>query len=183
MLRRGVVLGVLAGACVLAMLAGLRAGSKPAVLLAAGPPLSLARPQAGGQSRLRAAQQMLADRPGAHIPQQILRNINGLWHKSISGKRSKNRKTGGFNLPKEVCASPRLCPRAFVSQAPLPLCVRGWRGQEEAALPGRRVTLSCSDVWCRLRRGGDTNGARIPTWCRRWGLTLGARSSCRMLVA
>ena len=49
MLRRGVVLGVLAGACVLAMLAGLRAGSKPAVLLAAGPPLSLARPQAGGQ--------------------------------------------------------------------------------------------------------------------------------------
>ena len=54
------------------------------------------------QQRLAAQTMLLADRPGAHVPQQILRNINGLWNKSISGKRTKNRKTGGFNLPKEV---------------------------------------------------------------------------------
>jgi hypothetical protein len=60
-------------------------------------------PQVVTVARVRGARSMaLAERPGAHIPVQILRNINGLWDKSISGKREKNRKTGGYELPKEV---------------------------------------------------------------------------------
>ena len=96
-------LGILAAGCVLALFAGPRAGrAQAAALLAArGPPLSLdMQGAARGQARLRAT--MLADHPGGHIPTSILRNINGLWNKSISGKREKNRKTGGFELPKEV---------------------------------------------------------------------------------
>ena len=89
-----VAIGVLAATCLLLMLAGT---SSRAILQAEGPPLGLAPAET-----VRARRISLADRPGGHIPQQILRNINGLWHKSISGKRTKNRKTGGFNLPKEV---------------------------------------------------------------------------------
>ena len=98
---------MLAAGCVLALIAGPREGRAQAALLAArGPPLSLdVQGAARGQARLRAT--MLAEHPGGHIPTSILRNINGLWNKSISGKREKNRKTGGFELPKEVRARPR----------------------------------------------------------------------------
>ena len=94
---------MLAAGCVLAI-AGPRAGRASAVLLATGgPPLSLdVQGAMRGQARLRADETMLADHPGGHIPTSILRNINGLWNKSISGKREKNRKPGGFELPKEV---------------------------------------------------------------------------------
>ena len=44
----------------------------------------------------------LADHPGGHLPAQIQRSIHGLWDRSISGRRSKNRKTGGYDLPKAV---------------------------------------------------------------------------------
>ena len=90
---------VVAAACLIAMVSFSRQSRGGAVYLQ-GPPLSLAaapRP-ARGQRNM----QMLADRPGSHVPQQILRNINGLWNKSISGRRTKNRKTGGYNLPKQV---------------------------------------------------------------------------------
>lgn len=96
-MRRVAVGVVVAAACLLAMVA--RWHHSGAVSLR-GSPLSLAaapRP-AIGQLRM----QILSDRPGSHVPQQILRNINGLWNKSISGRRTKNRKTGGYNLPKIV---------------------------------------------------------------------------------
>jgi len=68
-------------------------------------PLSVARPvllDAEQQQQLFARRMALSERPGGHIPQQILRNIHGLWSKSISGRRTKNHKTGGFNAPKQV---------------------------------------------------------------------------------
>lgn len=86
-------LGLLAAACLLGVIAGPGA---PAVL-EEGPVTAPAAAQL-----LLARRMVLSERPGGHIPQQILRNINGLWNKSISGRRTKNRKTGGFNAPKQV---------------------------------------------------------------------------------
>ena len=86
--------GMLASAC---LFAGPLSVARPVLLDAEGP-LTM-QPQ---QQQLFARRMALSERPGGHIPQQILRNINGLWSKSISGRRTKNHKTGGFNAPKQV---------------------------------------------------------------------------------
>lgn len=93
----GAVLAVVGACClVLAMVA---VPIFPATRLS-GPPLS--KKNRPGSMQTVGHTAMLADRPSAHLPQTILRNINGMWSKSISGRRSKNRKTGGYNLPKQV---------------------------------------------------------------------------------
>ena len=93
----GAALVAVVGACCLA-LSMVTLAARPAALQS-GPPLSMS---VQGLHAQQAVSQMLFDRPSAHLPQTILRNINGMWNKSISGRRSKNRKTGGYNLPAQV---------------------------------------------------------------------------------
>ena len=80
-------------AAVACLVLQLAAPSARAAVLLAGPPLSLSSGihATGRAAAVQARQVQLADRPGAKLPETILRNINGLWNKSISGRCGDSR--------------------------------------------------------------------------------------------